>query len=957
MPDNEVRLIITTDNSDAIKGIQQTNDGLKTINSGLLDMNVSLGKVAAGLGVFYGVKETIDRIIDASRASLKFLGQMETSTLGIASAYMVGGKYIDQITGKTIEGERALKIALQDSKSMLDELQVANLQTIATLDQLVRAYQETLPVAMAKGFNRQMAKDFTVAMVQAAGAIGLPLDQMGEETRSILTGNINSRTSRIATVLGLRNEDIRAMEGDANRLFTFLMGKLEAYRVAGIESQRTWAGLWSNIKDIALQAGGRMVDPLFDAIKAQLMEITADIVKINEKTQKIEWNKNFVSTIETVRDIINTVIADITRLGMFLDKVGGTLTQIAHVLTQGGTKSFIQGYRSMTDELGLTEPGAVAEPTPSVFENLNKALLERYKAGERRLMDMAMRAEGLKRATSEQTAVLDYGLSPEAAGLTKVITDLGQILYYYKEINTEKTKYQVNPAKQTEEQKKAIEDWAKTIRGLETQVGKTMGDKLSGEILEIENKFKDLTQKAAQEMREKGVKLPTGYLEIWKQTMIAAEQWKDQWSKYEEQIKLREEGEKKYAELVDTLATSTENVRENRINKSIIDETKFTKSLVDIWASGAITFQRYQDTLTMRENRGIRERQKMRAEDANQDREEIIRRQLSSLDRAEKEMTMTRPEIARERVAAMKDLLRAQEEYLASLDRTKDPVAWQNQQRAIDETRSRLIDLDLVLKEQAGLYSEGLIWGIKEYGYTMRTEFQMGRDQVRAQTGAMKESFSGLFRDMRKGEMKSFEDYFISFTDKLCSYWEDMLAEMLVNWVMTSQAMKGASGGGSGLFGSFFASLFGGDNSPSYNISPGYGYEGMDNTSYLADIGGGVYAKGGVNYSPALARLENTILERPVIFPMARGAYGIAGEGGRPEGVFPLVRTRSGDLGVQAVAAPGGGDTYNVTILAVDSKSFADLVERDPSAVVKVVNRSLKNNTLGVRDSIKRYTR
>ena len=61
---------------------------------------------------------------------------------------------------------------------------MANFQTIATLDQLVRAYQETLPVAMAKGFNKQMVLDYTVAMVQAAGAIGLSLDQMAEETRS-----------------------------------------------------------------------------------------------------------------------------------------------------------------------------------------------------------------------------------------------------------------------------------------------------------------------------------------------------------------------------------------------------------------------------------------------------------------------------------------------------------------------------------------------------------------------------------------------------------------------------------------------------------------------------------------------------------------------------------------------------------------------------------------------------
>jgi lambda family phage tail tape measure protein len=49
----------------------------------------------------------------------------------------------------------------------------------------------------------------------------------------------------------------------------------------------------------------------------------------------------------------------------------------------------------------------------------------------------------------------------------------------------------------------------------------------------------------------------------------------------------------------------------------------------------------------------------------------------------------------------------------------------------------------------------------------------------------------------------------------------------------------------------------------------------------------------------------NSVVSTPTTFPMANGR-GMMGEAG-PEGVFPLIRTSSGDLGVRAVGGGGGG--------------------------------------------------
>ena len=50
-----------------------------------------------------------------------------------------------------------------------------------------------------------------------------------------------------------------------------------------------------------------------------------------------------------------------------------------------------------------------------------------------------------------------------------------------------------------------------------------------------------------------------------------------------------------------------------------------------------------------------------------------------------------------------------------------------------------------------------------------------------------------------------------------------------------------------------------------------------------------------------------------------------------------------------------GGDTYNIVIQAVDAKSFAELVKRNPESIVQVVQQDLRLNR-GIRRAIRDYT-
>ncbi len=313
----------TADNVEKMAG--RSNQALERMDKKAATTSNSFGRsVSVMAGKFLILETTINhvaRILDTF--VFDFNSTLETAQLGIASAFLTGGEYVDNFTGKVLTGSEALKAARDDAKDMVAKLQASNLQTIATTQQLIRAYQETLPVAMAKGFNRDQVEAFTVAVVQAAGSIGVQLDMLGEETRSLLTGAIDPKASRIAMALGLRPADIAKYKDNANDLFNFLMDKLSAYSEAGVESQKTWAGVSSNAIDLFKQMTAKLSEPLFEGVKADLKEMTDKLGTVNEVTREIEWNQEFLDQVQTLQRGIGSIYTLLKNVSGILSEVGG----------------------------------------------------------------------------------------------------------------------------------------------------------------------------------------------------------------------------------------------------------------------------------------------------------------------------------------------------------------------------------------------------------------------------------------------------------------------------------------------------------------------------------------------------------------------------------------------------------------------------------------------------------
>jgi hypothetical protein len=278
----------------------QVGGGAKAAVGQLTQMDRTLQRLQRTAMAFFGMwvlTKAISLPKEIISTVMEFNSEIETAKLGIASILMAQGEFTNAVMG-TVQGYGKLVVAQQMSGEIVKKLQIDNLRTIATFDQLVKAFQSTLAPALEKGFNVEQIRQFTVAMVQAAGAMGLNLDMLAEETRSLLRGVISPRQTLIATALGITNEDIRRYQGNADALYSYIMGRLSAFTVAGMESQKTWLGLTSNLKDMVKIVLGAGLDNIFKLAKREAQALMDAVITVNEKTGEMEINPDVLESLK-----------------------------------------------------------------------------------------------------------------------------------------------------------------------------------------------------------------------------------------------------------------------------------------------------------------------------------------------------------------------------------------------------------------------------------------------------------------------------------------------------------------------------------------------------------------------------------------------------------------------------------------------------------------------------------
>lgn len=315
---SEVKALDAAANSANSGGLGALRGGL----AGIGPLAAAAGAAMTGLLAALGVRQVAGFLTDAVKQGFEFNAMMETSRLGIGALIGAFGEVRDESGNVLTDFNANLRVATQ----LQEMLKLEALKTTATYDDMIRALQEGVGPALKAGFNTEQIVQFTKMVTQAAGAIGLPMQQLGQEIRSLFMGDIGP-DSRLANLLftDIPRRKIKAYVEElqsSGRFFEEMERRMSAFATAGEMASGTFSGAFSNLKDAVQQALGEGTQGAFSESTALIRELTAQIVTFDEHGKAV-FNQDFVDGINAISEALlgaaSAAVEAAENMGRFVD--------------------------------------------------------------------------------------------------------------------------------------------------------------------------------------------------------------------------------------------------------------------------------------------------------------------------------------------------------------------------------------------------------------------------------------------------------------------------------------------------------------------------------------------------------------------------------------------------------------------------------------------------------------
>lgn len=345
--------------------------GLKDSNTNAQTLLGTIGRIAQAFVIVRGIQAIATGFRESIAAAINFNRVLEQSQVGISALFVAVGK-VQNAQGETVTGAKAFALAQGEAKRQAALLRQESLRTAATFEELVQTFQVAVGPGLSAGFDVNQIRKFTVQVSQAAAAVGLSQQELSEEIRSLLTGSITPRSTRIATALGITNKDIKQAK-DAGNLADFLTRKFSAFGIAANESLNSFDTLFKNVRDSLEQLIGTGSIGFFEELKGLFRDIFAlttrpaegGILQPNPELLKVV--DGFVSglknaTAEARRLVTTLNVGDLQAIATAL---GGAITAAAQILGP-----LIQGFVA-----GFADVSKVVNSIVKRFQKLTGVML------------------------------------------------------------------------------------------------------------------------------------------------------------------------------------------------------------------------------------------------------------------------------------------------------------------------------------------------------------------------------------------------------------------------------------------------------------------------------------------------------------------------------------------------------------------------------------------------------
>lgn len=301
------------------KNIEQSTQSAKQLASQFEHIVSTIRTIALSLPFVGFIKEGIE-----------FNKQIEQTRIGFAGILTSIAQIRDE-QGRLVEGAEKYANAVKLSNQLLNELRVAGSQTVLTFQDLVQIAQGIMAPFLSAGGNLKEFSSFVVLLSNAVAAIGLPMNQVVQETRDLLMGTIDMN-SQLARSLGITNEMVNRWR-EQGTLFQELTARLQGFQFASKDVEGSFTGLLSRVKEIFQVFAGMATAKVFEAIKKDLDEFIAKFLVVNHgKIELSVEGQELVEKIsETLTNLYNIISTLAKAVGFITVEFGGFIAKALEI--------------------------------------------------------------------------------------------------------------------------------------------------------------------------------------------------------------------------------------------------------------------------------------------------------------------------------------------------------------------------------------------------------------------------------------------------------------------------------------------------------------------------------------------------------------------------------------------------------------------------------------------------
>lgn len=353
----------------SVAGLRAALSSLRADFSGVGDVAEQAGAV---VGVVFGT--TVVASLAAALAGgvafaglLRSIGQqgivtnaeLEKLNLGIASVLAGTGKI--SLDGAALEGAEKFTGALQVATEQVRQLRQEARSLGLPVQETVEGFQATLGPLTQFGLTLDQSRQTTLKIVLAMQALGIPLREIGQETRALLNGE-TSRQDRLNRILQVTKQELETAKqrGEVQQL---LNQRLEGFAAGGEAFARSFEGASQRIRALFQTFSTDATSGLFDKVRDGFNSV------LDQVASRGGFDKVFSGLTETFQKIFDG-IGEIA--SQAINSIFNAFVDLSDMLSknQDGVQGLILGFdllidrtvslgKTFVDVFGITGGGAL----------------------------------------------------------------------------------------------------------------------------------------------------------------------------------------------------------------------------------------------------------------------------------------------------------------------------------------------------------------------------------------------------------------------------------------------------------------------------------------------------------------------------------------------------------------------------------------------------------------------